>query len=326
MIKVTCSSFLEDFSLDVYPSISAGKLKDRISGVTYVDLHCFRLAFDGKPLYLSTKLNELKNYREGLKIRIDFNKTDYARKQVVRYAKRIHKIVKESPLSLKEQLLIQEDNFIKEGIKEKFEALPEKPQSKSMFKKIFKQDTTSPEAQMKQHVKKRAKVIERALEDAYKVIPEFYTDCGLIYVNAKINGVSLKVAIDSGADITVMLLQTAHKCGLKDLIDPRYAGKVTGLGSFTNMGRVHHTKFEMGSFSSFFRLAVITSGSCEVLIGLDFLRCFGVNVNVAKNQLEFKTGEIVKFLSFEENPPAVPPAPVLDTLISAFSGNMNLNM
>lgn len=330
MIKITCTSFLGDLDFETYSSTTINRLKMRISGKTYIDEACYRLGFMGKPLLLHTKISEIEDLLlDGAKIKIDFNKTDYAREQVTRYAKKNGLEIQQSHLSLKDQLAIQEEQFEKEeipGFEVNVVEEAEPKDKKTRFKNMFKKDTTSAKAIRKQRVKERAKVIDKALETAYAVIPEFYTDCGLAFVEAKINGVSVKACIDSGAGRTVMLMETAQKCGIFNLIDGRYAGNVIGVGSSRMLGRVNHTSFEMGEFKGNFHVSVITSGSTELLLGLDFLRFYGVNVNVAKNCLEFKTGEIVEFVPFHKRPEAVKPAPVLDSLLAAFGGGMNINM
>ena len=76
-------------------------------------------------------------------------------------------------------------------------------------------------------------------EMAYEHMPEGFTRVHMLYVDAKVNGVHIKVFVDSGAQTTILSKKAAQRCGIMRLVDVKYAGMAVGVGSAPIIGRVH---------------------------------------------------------------------------------------
>jgi hypothetical protein len=90
--------------------------------------------------------------------------------------------------------------------------------------------------------------------------------------------------VDTGAQVTVLSFQAAQACGLSHLIDLRYAGHATGVGSCRVVGRIPAGALVL-RFGNEQRQKIIPSPAITVLeehdlgvhllLGLDFLRDHG---------------------------------------------------
>lgn len=249
-MKILCTSDVDHLAINVSPDTTLREIKFIISGTISIETVHFRLSFKGKVYGDGARIRQLP-IREGDEIFIEFNKTETARRQVARHIKKAGFTMKESELTLKEQLFLQEESLKQErkdsesssedgegeekkggtgAVSENGDAAIKKTQSKKpglKMSNIFRKKK-SPEQIEKQEQKKlinkRAKEIEKNLIKAYEIIPEFYTNSGLAFVNIQVNGHLIKGAVDTGAGHTVMLLETAKMCGLYELIDSRYSG------------------------------------------------------------------------------------------------------
>lgn len=60
-----------------------------------------------------------------------------------------------------------------------------------------------------------------------------------MYINLDINGKEIQAFVDSGAQSTIMSKACAERCGVLRLMDTRFAGMATGIGTARILGRVH---------------------------------------------------------------------------------------
>ncbi|KAL1958798.1 hypothetical protein VTO42DRAFT_3635 [Malbranchea cinnamomea] len=121
----------------------------------------------------------------------------------------------------------------------------------------------------------------------------------IFYVPVEINGFRAKAAIDSASQATIILPACAECFDIMRLIDYRYRGTATGIGSAAILGRIHSVSIKIGNFHFHSSLTVIESHSGqrmpEILLGLDVLCRLDACIDLKQNAL-FVRGELVPFL------------------------------
>ena len=148
--------------------------------------------------------------------------------------------------------------------------------------------------------------IERAHNMAMEENPEAFAQVYMLYIALEVNGVPLKAFVDSGAQMTIMSPQCAERCGILRLMDKRYAGMASGVGTARILGKVHMVQMKMGN--SFFPISVtiLENASMDVLFGLDTLKRYRCCIDLNRQCLRMEDGsngpEEVRFLSEGEIP------------------------
>lgn len=324
------TSEAETFAVALYPTSSVFDLQIYINRRISVDTNNFSIFFKGTFLHPVLVLQNIPNLGNESIVKTHFKKTEEAREQVKYYLRRIE--IETLPFeSLNKLLLQQELQFEAENVRDedRFVHVPEPvgdTETSKLAKFIHKINPITPDSPSlkfrKRKAKKRGVEIENRLIAAYQVIPEFYNEeLKLPFVRMKINGVVVKACIDTGASFSVMMRHVAELCGVLDLVDARFAKNIVGMGTTLCIGRVNKTRFEVGNLTCDFHISVVLTGATEVLLGLDFLKHFKINVNLYGNCLALPSGERVDFLSFDEVPERVQSSPLLDSLITMFGSN-----
>jgi len=136
--------------------------------------------------------------------------------------------------------------------------------------------------------------------------PEAFAAVFMLYVNVSINNAPLKAFVDSGAQMTIMSKDCAERCGLLRLMDTRYAGIASGVGTGKILGKIHMVQMKLGN--SFFPISVtvLEDNNMECLFGLDTLKRYRCCIDLSRNTLRLLDGsngpEEVPFLSEHEIP------------------------
>lgn len=84
----------------------------------------------------------------------------------------------------------------------------------------------------------------------------------MLYINATINKVPIQAFVDSGAQMTVMSIECAERCGVLRLVDKRYEGMAVGVGSSKIIGRVHAAEIMIEGKFITCSLTVIENNDC----------------------------------------------------------------
>jgi DNA damage-inducible protein 1 len=120
----------------------------------------------------------------------------------------------------------------------------------------------------------------------------------MLYVDTEVNGVPLKAFVDSGAQMTIMSVACAERCGIMRLVDRRFSGTAKGVGTAKILGRVHQAPLKIGGAHLTAAVTVLERGDMEFLFGLDMLKRHQCSIDLMSNELKIgTTGSAVPFLS-----------------------------
>mmetsp|Transcript_16517 Transcript_16517/g.15847 ORF Transcript_16517/g.15847 Transcript_16517/m.15847 type:complete len:310 (-) Transcript_16517:91-1020(-) len=127
-----------------------------------------------------------------------------------------------------------------------------------------------------------------------------------LIIPCEINGFIIPAIVDTGAQVTVMSESCAKRCRVNNQIDGRYSGKAVGIGSSDITGRIHDLSMRVGPVSYQNKVSILRESRVELIIGLDFLKRFGAEINLEKRILKLKVrGKVVRisFISDDDNLP-----------------------
>ncbi len=116
------------------------------------------------------------------------------------------------------------------------------------------------------------KNIEENMEAAMEYTPESFSRIIMLYLPIKVNGVTVKALVDSGAASTIMSDRCAERCGIMRLVDRRFAGVAVGVGRQNIIGKVHLGTIQIGKDFLTSSFQVLEAQSEDMLLGLDMLR------------------------------------------------------
>lgn len=105
----------------------------------------------------------------------------------------------------------------------------------------------------------------------------------MLYIECRVNGVSVKALVDTGAQMTVMNMKCAERCNIMRLVDRRFASYAFGVGRQRIIGVVHLGQIQVGNdfLASSFR--VLEDQSHELILGLDMLKRHQVRMVIFSN-------------------------------------------
>ena len=116
-----------------------------------------------------------------------------------------------------------------------------------------------------------------------------------LQIPCEINGFIIPAIVDTGAQVTVMSESCAKRCHISNLIDGRFSGKAVGIGSSDILGRINELSMRVGPISYHNKVSILRQSRVDLIIGLDFLRRFGAEINLEKRMLKLRVrGKVVR--------------------------------
>ncbi|KAI3380083.1 hypothetical protein SNEBB_001501 [Seison nebaliae] len=148
----------------------------------------------------------------------------------------------------------------------------------------------------------RQQNVEENMLKAIEHFPESFATVSMLYINCKVNNVSLKAFVDSGAQMTIMSEECAKRCNLAHLIDERFRGMAKGVGTQEIVGRVHLAPLNIDENLLQVSLSIMKDQSIDMLLGLDMLKRHLCCIDLSTNQLRFGSSIATPFLPENEIP------------------------
>jgi len=154
-------------------------------------------------------------------------------------------------------------------------------------------------------------VIDENIEQAFVVIPELFSTVNLIYIMGIINGVHVKMFVDSGAQKSIIPESLVSMCNLNHLVDNKCEGEVAGIGSTTQimLGRIHMVGIMLPLIGGESTVEIscgftVLSRSIEehnigIIFGLDIMVSYGVSLNFSERTMIIN-GYTVPFMKVDE--------------------------
>jgi len=161
----------------------------------------------------------------------------------------------------------------------------------------------NPESQKRIEELIRLDQVQRNMEQAMEVNPESFGRVVMLYIDCMVNGQPVKAFVDSGAQVTLMSVETAERCGIMRLVDKRFASTLVGVGTCQAVGRVHSADITIGNSTYASSFTIVTDPNMQFLLGLDMLRKHRCCIDLATNTLRIGDGqESVPFLAEKDIP------------------------
>jgi len=143
--------------------------------------------------------------------------------------------------------------------------------------------------------------IEENLLMAMEFAPENFANVHMLYIRALLNGVPVKIFVDSGAQMTIISKACAERVGLMDLVDSRFTGTAVGVGTNKIIGRIHAAQLTAGSINLLVAACVLESSRVDFILGLEQMMANQMIIDL-KHRVLRVDDQSVPFLSEHELP------------------------
>jgi DNA damage-inducible protein 1 len=123
---------------------------------------------------------------------------------------------------------------------------------------------------MLEHI--RLQNVQQNMESALEYMPEAFGNVVMLYINCNVNGHPVRAFVDSGAQMTLMSVRCAERCGIMRLVDTRWAGIAKGVGTQKIIGRVHLAQIQIEKSFLTTAFSILEEQPMDMLLGLDLLK------------------------------------------------------
>lgn len=174
-----------------------------------------------------------------------------------------------------------------------------KDKEKREYEALLMGNQNDPEVQKKIESYIYKEKIQENKRHAMEYLPEtFFSQHHMLYIPLEINKFKVIALVDTGAQMTIMSVDIAHKCGLYNLIDQDYKGQAIGVGTSKIIGVIHCAQIKIEDTYIMAKITVLENVSIGFILGLDNMRSHRCTIDLSINQIIFKdSGLKVCFLS-----------------------------
>jgi len=116
---------------------------------------------------------------------------------------------------------------------------------------------------------------------AFRENPNVFRKEEMLYINAIVNGVQMPLFIDTGAQASVMSLETCRNLGLLDEIDETQSGIASGVGFARIYGKLWRVPLQIGRNKFFVQFNILDMG-VRLILGLDQMKRLGMSVDLGR--------------------------------------------
>jgi len=127
----------------------------------------------------------------------------------------------------------------------------------------------------------RLALVEDQKSKAFRENPNIFRKEQMLYINAIVNGVQMPLFIDTGAQASVMSLETCRNLGLINEIDESQAGIASGVGFARIYGKLWRVPVQIGRNKFFVQFNILNMG-VRLILGLDQMKRLGMSVDLGR--------------------------------------------
>ena len=113
----------------------------------------------------------------------------------------------------------------------------------------------------------------------------------MLYIPAIINGVHLELFVDTGAQVSIMPLESAFNLGLEEILDYKSQGMVSGVGKQEIIGKIHFVELQLSDFFVGCSFTVIAEQK-DIILGLDMMIAHNMKIDLERKCLILSNKEI----------------------------------
>jgi len=123
--------------------------------------------------------------------------------------------------------------------------------------------------------------VEEQKNMAYRENPNVFQKEEMLYINAIVNGVAMPLFVDTGAQASVMSLETCRNLGLSHEIDESEAGIASGVGVARIYGKLWRVPVQIGKKKFFVQFNILDMG-VRLILGLDQMKRLEMSVDLGR--------------------------------------------
>jgi DNA damage-inducible protein 1 len=142
------------------------------------------------------------------------------------------------------------------------------------------------------------KSVQEDLTRAFENTPEFFTPINMLYIGCQINDIYITAFVDTGAQVSIMNLDTARRCNLLERIDTKNRGTVVGVGSQQSVGYVYHVDMMLGQYIIPCNFMILRTGP-DIIIGLNIMKTHRISIDMGEGAIKIG-GQKIQFLGSKD--------------------------